>query len=150
MKNIFTKEITDEVVKRIENLSSKTKPNWGKMYVSQMLAHCCVTYEMVYTDKHPKPNNFTKFMLNTFVKKFVVSEKPFAKNGRTAPQFLMTDEKDFEFEKKRLIDFINQTQELGESYFEKRESHSFGVLTIKEWNNSFYKHLDHHLIQFGV
>lgn len=150
MKNIFRKEITDEVLSRIDNLTKETQPNWGKMSVAQMLAHCCVTYEMLFTDKHPKPNAFTRFMLKVFVKKIVVSEKPYSKNGRTAPQFLISDEKVFENEKKRLEEYIVKTQQLGESYFEGKESHSFGKLTAKEWNNTFYKHLDHHLTQFGV
>ncbi|AUC80932.1 DUF1569 domain-containing protein [Lacinutrix sp. Bg11-31] len=150
MKNIFNKEITNEVVTKIEALTATTQPNWGKMNVSQMLAHCCVAYEMVYTDKHPKPNALVRTMLKLFVKKAVVNEKPYSKNGRTAPQFIIADTRDFEIEKKRLVDFIIKTQELGEDYFEGKESHSFGKLTATEWNNSFYKHLDHHLTQFGV
>ena len=115
-----------------------------------MLAHCNVTYEMVYTDKHPKPNAFMKFMLKLFVKNAVVSTKPYAKNGKTAPQFIIDEEKNFDQEKTILINYINKTQELGAKHFEGKESHSFGKLTSQEWNNSFYKHLDHHLTQFGV
>ena len=79
-----------------------------------------------------------------------MSEKPYPRNGRTAPQFIIADKREFDTEKKRLIDFINKTQELGDKYFESKESHSFGKLSSQEWNNSFYKHLDHHLTQFGV
>jgi len=143
MKDIFNKKVTDEVIERIQNLSATTKPNWGKMSVSKMLAHCSVTYEMVYTDKHVKPNAFTKWILKIFVKNIVVSDKPYAKNGKTSPQFIISDERDFEKEKKQLVAYILKTQELGSSYFEGKESHSFGKLTTKEWNNSFYKHLDH-------
>ncbi len=150
MKNIFSKDITEEVIARIEKLTPKSQPTWGKMSVAQMLAHCCVTYEMVYTNKHPRPNKFTRYMMKLFVKNIVVSEKPYAQNGRTAPQFLIVDDKVFDTEKKRLIDFINKTQQLGEKEFEGKASHSFGNLTAKEWNNLFYKHLDHHLRQFGV
>lgn len=150
MKNIFTKEVTNEIIERIEKLTPNTQANWGKMSVAQMLAHCCVTYEMIYTDKHPKPNAFAKLMLKLFVKKIVVSEKAYAKNGRTAPQFLIVDEKEFTTEKKRLIDFITKTQQLRATHFDGKESHSFGNLTSNEWNNMFYKHLDHHLTQFGV
>ena len=150
MKDIFSKEVTEEVINRIEKLTANSQPNWGKMSVAQMLAHCCVTYEMVYTDKHPKPNAFAKYMLKLFVKKIVVSEKPYTKNGRTAPQFLITNEKVIETEKKRLMDYIQQTQQLGRAHFNGKESHSFGKLTAQEWNNMFYKHLDHHLTQFGV
>ena len=150
MENIFTKEVIEEVVARIENLTSQTQPIWGKMSVAQMLAHCCITYEMVYTDKHPRPNAFTRFMMKTLIKNIVTSEKAYVKNGRTAKQFVITDSKNFETEKKRLIDFITKTQQLGEQEFEGKESHSFGKLTAKEWNNLFYKHIDHHLRQFGV
>ena len=95
IKNIFSKEVIQEVLNRIENLTKDTQPIWGKMSVAQMLAHCSVTYEMVFTDLHPKPNAFTKWILKAIIKKGVVSEKPYPKNGRTAPQFLITEEKDF-------------------------------------------------------
>ena len=62
----------------------------------------------------------------------------------------MKDEKNFETEKKRLLDYIRRTQELGEGYFDGKESMSFGKLSKTEWNNLFYKHLDHHLKQFGA
>ncbi len=150
MKNIFQKTISDEVISRINSLSPKTTPEWGKMNVAQMLAHCCVTYEMLYEDMHPKPNFLMKLMLKAFVKKAVVGPKPYPRNSRTAPAFLITDERDFEKEKARLIGYIERTQQLGEEYFDGKESHSFGKLSKEEWNTMFYKHLDHHLTQFGV
>lgn len=148
--NIFEKSISDLIIARIEKLTPETQANWGKMNVAQMLAHCNVTYEMVFTHKHQKPNAFLKFILKLLVKNNVVNEKPYKKNGQTAPQFIIVDEKDFDFEKKRLISYINQSQELGATYFDNKESHSFGKLSKTEWNNLFFKHLDHHLNQFGV
>jgi len=150
MKNIFDKTVTDNVIERINQLNSNSKQKWGKMNVGQMLAHCCVTYEFVYDNKHPKPKGFKKWMLKTFVKKIVTNNTPYKKNGRTAPEFLMTNEKEFNTEKDRLTSYILKTQELGSNHFDQKESHSFGKLNIIEWNNMFYKHLDHHLSQFGV
>ncbi|KAA3606875.1 MAG: DUF1569 domain-containing protein [Calditrichaeota bacterium] len=150
MKNIFDKKVTNEMVERIGKLQPNSKAVWGKMNIAQMLAHCNVSYELVYENKIPKPSGIKKLFLKFVIKPFVVGEKPFRKNGKTAPEFLMVDKKDFEFEKKRLVDFLYKTQELGEGHFHNKESHSFGVLTKTEWNNLFYKHLDHHLQQFGV
>lgn len=150
LPNIFTKPVADEVIGRINQLSPDTQPLWGKMGVGQMLAHCCVTYEMVYTDKHPKPSFLMRLILKGLVKKQVVTDKPFRKNSKTAPAFIITDEKDFATEKERLIDYVRQTQVLGASAFDGKVSNSFGVLDANEWNNMFYKHLDHHLKQFGV
>ena len=150
MKNIFQTEVTQEIISRINNLLPNTPALWGKMSVSQMLAHCNVTYEMVFEDKHKKPNPIMKFILKSFVKKIVVNEVPYKSNNQTAPAFIIKDERNFEIEKKRLIDHLNKTQQLGEAHFDKKESHSFGILTKGEWNNMFYKHLDHHLRQFRV
>ena len=150
MKNIFEQSVCDEVVVRIGNLTHETQPKWGKMSVGQMLAHVNVAYEMAYTDQHKRPNGFVRFMLKAFVKKTVVGEKPYKRNTRTAPAFLQTEPKDFEQEKGRLLEFIGKTRELGASHFEGKESNSFGKLSSKEWNIMFYKHLDHHLKQFGV
>lgn len=150
MKNIFDTAVANQTIARINALSADSKPIWGRMTAGQMLAHCNVTYEFVYENKHPKPTGFKKWMLKTFVKNIVVGTKPYKKGSRTAPEFLMRNEKDFSSEKSRLIAYIEKTQKLGANHFEGKESHSFGKLTAQEWNNMFYKHLDHHLSQFGV
>ena len=150
LPNIFNKQITDEVIERINRLKPDTHPKWGTMSVDKMLAHCNVAYEMIFEDKHKKPNAFMKFILKAMVKNKVVSEAPYTQSSRTAPQFIITGKKDFESEKQRLISFINKAQQLGENHFDGKESDSFGVLNKTEWNNMMYKHLNHHLSQFGV
>jgi len=150
LPNIFSKTVCDELIGRINKLEADTPPKWGKMTAPQMLAHCNVTYEMAYTDKHPKPNLFMRFILKSFVKNIVVSEKPYKHNSQTAPAFLITDSRDFDVERKRLIEYLDKTQQLGAENFNNKPSHSFGKLSVEEWNNMFYKHLDHHLTQFGV
>ncbi|KRD10633.1 hypothetical protein ASE21_13145 [Flavobacterium sp. Root901] len=150
MQNVFLKEDCDQFINRINELKSDSQPLWGKMSVSQMLAHCNVTYEMVYDNIHPKPNFLIKLLLKLLAKNKVVSEKPYTRSLNTAPQFIITGDCNFALEKNRLINYLIKTQELGENEFEGKESLSFGKLTSKEWNNMFAKHLDHHFKQFGV
>ena len=150
VKNIFDINVSNEFIERINQLTPETKALWGKMNVSQMLAHCCVTYEYVYDNIHVKPKGFKKFILKVFVKNLVVNEKPYKKNNPTAPDFVMANDKNFDLEKERLINYIRRTQELGENHFENKDSHSFGVLNKTQWKNMFSKHLDHHFSQFGV
>jgi hypothetical protein len=132
MKDIFDKTVSGEIIKRIDSLGTNSKPKWGKMSVNQMLAHCNVTYELIYENKYSKPKGLKKWMLKIFVKNFVVNEKPYKKNGRTATEFLITNEKDFKKEKDLLNSYISKTQELGAVYFENKDSHSFGNLTKTE------------------
>ncbi|WP_297338495.1 hypothetical protein [Algoriphagus sp.] len=150
MKDIFDPKVTQELIERIHQLKPESPALWGKMTVDQMLAHCSVAYEMAFTNKHPKPNPLMRLLLKTFVKKGVVNEVPYKKNLRTAPAFLIKERKNFEEEKSRLIKYLEHTLNLGRDHFEGKESLSFGPMTANEWNNLFYKHLDHHLTQFGV
>jgi hypothetical protein len=150
LPNIFSADVSNKMMERINNLKPTTAAQWGKMNVAQMLAHCNVTYEMVFENIHPKPNAFIKFILKAIVKKKVVTEVPYTHNGKTAPQFIIKDNKNFDTEKQRLLSYITKAQLLGQSHFNNKESHSFGVLSTTEWSNMFYKHLDHHLTQFGA
>lgn len=151
IKNIFSQEVTNEVLGRINKLTPETKAVWGKMTVDQVLAHCTVPYEMVYNpSKFKRPGGFGRFMIKLFAKKMVVGVKPYPKNGRTAPDFVISGKREFETEKQKLIGFINKTTELGEGHFDGKESHALGKLSKTEWNVMFYKHLNHHLTQFGV
>jgi len=150
MKNIFELSVTNELIERINKLTDSSTPLWGKMNVGQMLAHCNVTYDYVYTTKYKKPGGLKKMLLKLFVKPMVVGDKIYPKNGRTAPDFIVSESQNFEAEKSKLIDYLKQTQALGTDHFNNKESHSFGKLSSYEWNNMFYKHLTHHLHQFGV
>jgi hypothetical protein len=148
--NIFTPQESATMQKRIESLTPSTTAKWGKMNVAQMLAHCNVTYEMIYETKHPKPNFAIRTILKLLVKPIVVGKAPYKQSSQTAPAFLITDERVFETEKKRLLDHLSKTQQMGEDHFEGKESLSFGKLNKDQWNSMFWKHLDHHLRQFGV
>lgn len=151
IKNIFDKEVSEELFSRINAIQQTQKPLWGKMSADQMFAHCSVAYTMAYEpEKFKKPNFLMKGLMKLMIKNLVVSEKPYKKNGHTAPDFLITESKDFEKEKAKLIENISKTQQLGFKHFDGKESLSFGKLTGQEWNNMFYKHIDHHLTQFGV
>jgi len=151
LPNIFTKDVADQLIARIQKLSPEMKPVWGKMNPAQMLAHCCVAFEYGFEpEKHTRPNAFVRWMITTFAKKMVVGEAPFPHNSRTAPDMVMTSDKDFATEQARLIAFVSKVQAQGADYYDGLESWSFGKLTKEERNNLFYKHIDHHLQQFGV
>jgi hypothetical protein len=150
LPNIFTKSVTDQLINRLENLSATTKPNWGKMNAPQMLAHCNVTYDLAFDKITEKPNFFMRILLKTVVKKSVTNEVPYKHNLRTAPVFMVSDVQDFEKQKAILIENLKVCIAKGEKYFDGKKSSSFGPLHISEWNNLFYKHLDHHFNQFGI
>lgn len=151
LPNIFTKPVADEIIDRLNKLTPESERQWGKMDVARMLAHCNVAYETIYEPgKHPPPGFLMGLILKLLVKRVVTSEKPLKKNSPTGPQFIIKSDKDFEAERARLIGFIRKTQELGEDEFDGKHHSSFGVMDKTGWNNMLYKHINHHLTQFGV
>lgn len=148
--NIFDGQDLDRLNGRISRLNHESQPQWGKMNVAQMLAHLNVMFELTYEDTHPMPNAFARFMLRLFVKPGVTNDKPYGKNSRTAPVFLVSDQQDFELQKTRLLDYLKKTNQLGRAHFEQKNYVNFGKMSSQEWNNTFAKHIDHHLTQFGV
>ena len=147
---IFDSEAKAEMLERLNKLTPETQPQWGKMDVAQMLAHVSVAYGIAFDEVPVKTNPVMKLMLKLFLKKIVVGEKPYAKNSRTAPVFMIADERVFEAEKKKLAAYIELAHDLGKEHFDGMENPSFGKLNAQEWSNLFSKHFDHHCKQFGV
>ncbi len=150
LPNTFLPSTTQETFNRLEKISYVSKPLWGKMNSAQMLAHLNVAYDLAYGKIKTNPSFLIKLLLKFFVKRYVVGEKPYKKNTQTSPEFIISEEKDFETEKSKFIDNVKLTEAKGETYFEGKESASFGKLTAKEWSAQFYKHIDHHFKQFGA
>ena len=74
---------------------------------------------------------------------------PFPRNAPTAPELRMTGAADFDAERGRLHDLVRRYR--AEPDRGVRAEHPlFGVLSREEWAELEYKHLDHHLRQFGV
>ena len=150
LPSVFDPTTTEKILDRLEKLSVDTRPQWGKMDAAKMLAHLNVAYDMAYGELKVNNSAFKKMLLKFFVKGPVTNEKPYPKNSRTAPEFIIKSDKNFEEEKAKFMLYVRKIQSDGAIAFEGRESPSFGALSAKEWSNLFYKHLDHHFKQFGI
>jgi hypothetical protein len=150
MKSIFNKTDNQELIDRINKLSPSSKAQWGKMNVSQMLAHCQHPLRVAYGEMKLK-RGLMSFLFGKMVKnKLVKDEKPFDKGNPTAPEFLVPGQFDFETEKQKLVAIIKRFGEQGPSKLSKDPHPFFGKMTEKEWDVLSWKHMDHHLRQFGA
>lgn len=147
--SIFDPVTTGELKARLGKLRLDSPPLWGRMDVAQMLAHCCTPYDQI-EGRTGGGSWLLRFMARTCFKGSAVGEEPFRKNVPTPKAFVIADPRDFERERGRLTALIEAVHGRGAAAFEGRAHVTFGVLTAKEWSNLLYKHLDHHLRQFGV
>lgn len=149
MKSLFDSDTHREVLKRIEMLDANKQPQWGKMKVLQMLKHSQGPLEVANgTLTLKKPNILMKLVFKSF-KSTMYNDTPWKKNIPTSKQFLVNETDDLETEKQRLIDQLN--------IFEKKSTNlhwpehpAFGDFNTDQWGKMQYKHIDHHLRQFGV
>lgn len=151
MKNLFNKENVVEIQERLSKLSSKSERRWGKMNTVQMLAHCNVSMETAMGQNTVK-RTFIGKMIGSFFKPMVLGKKPFAKNSPTDKSYIFTGRTDLDFdqEKEKLSQSVQAFMEGGRENVTTDEHPFFGKFTPDEWAILQWKHLDHHLRQFGV
>ena len=147
IKNLFDASVKQDIINRINKLTRDSKALWGKMTVGQMLAHCQMPIG-VAEGTHKLKRTFIGKLLGPLVKSILYNDKPFKRELPTDKSFIMTGtEKEFEKEKSTLLEMINN---FTEQNMVDTPHPFFGKLTNEQWSKGTWKHLDHHLQQFGV
>lgn len=149
MKNLFNPMHTAEILKRIDQLSPNTQPQWGKMNVAQMLAHCSAFQDIALGNSFPA-RGLLGILVGRFAKPIMYNDKTLPHNMSTISTILIADDRDFEIEKEQLKEKIILFQNNGPEKCTTHPHPFFGKLTSEQWGKGIYKHLDHHLTQFGV
>ncbi|HEX8459940.1 MAG TPA: DUF1569 domain-containing protein [Segetibacter sp.] len=149
MKTLFQPIILREIKQRVENLQPTSQRQWGKMNVAQMMAHCNAAFEVANGEKFP-PRMFIGRLLGPLLKPVLTNDKPLKRNTPTEKTFVFTDQRDFDTEKTKLMSSIDRFSSGGEAKVTRHPHPFFGKLTPDQWSSGMFKHLDHHLKQFGV
>lgn len=149
MESIFNTKAKEDIQKRLEALTESSQAQWGKMNVNQMLVHCQKPIELALGNFEVKKPNFLKRFIFRMISPTLYNDKPWKRGLPTAQEFVIEDTKAFKTEKSKLKDCIEKLS-LSKSVFEPYKKHPyFGKFTAEQWGKSAYKHLDHHLSQFG-
>jgi Protein of unknown function (DUF1569) len=111
-----------------------------------MLAHCQMPIG-VADGTHKLKRTFIGRIIGPLAKPILYNEKPFKRSLPTDRSFIMTGTKEFENEKQKLLDMVNR---FSEATMVDEPHPFFGRLTKEQWSKGTWKHLDHHLQQFGV
>jgi len=149
VKNLFQREAVDEVISRIDGLKPASVRQWGKMDVAQMMAHCSAAMDMA-AGRLNLPRILVGRLIGPLVKPIYTNEKPLSKGSPTDKKLVIADQRDFAREQEQLKVKIRQFQEGGEAQCTRHPHPFFGAFTPPEWARGMYKHLDHHLRQFGA
>jgi len=148
--NIFDPATTAQVFARLDALTPESTPLWGKMNVAQMLGHCCVAYEVLYGEKKIGLPKVAGWFLRLMLKRGMVNEVPYKPSLPTGKVFIVPKNLNIDAERDRLKAWIQRVEGAGAAALEGKAHEFLGPLTAQQWSTMLYKHLDHHLRQFGA
>ena len=146
IKSLYDDDVYHEIIDRLNKINADSKPIWGKMGASQMLAHCAEV-QAVMSGKPLQKIPWYMKMFSVYIKKMITNRKPYKKNLPTAPDYIIADERDFDKEKAR---FTAALEKFRAQQLNPPDHPLFGKLTEHERGWGMYKHVDHHLRQFGA
>jgi Protein of unknown function (DUF1569) len=150
MKSLFEPSRVEEVKERIARLTPESQRQWGTMTVAQMLAHCSIGIDTASGAAKP-PRMLIGRILGRVIKPMALKDDaPMRKNSPTAPIFIVKGEPDFEAAREQLLKAIDEFAAAGPAGCTAHPHAFFGRLKPDEWAGLMYKHVDHHLRQFGV
>lgn len=144
-QNLFDEATYVAILERLNKLTPASQPEWGKMDVGQMLAHCAEAQD-VYNGKPLKAPIWMK-LFRPMLRPMLLADKDFSRNAPTLDQFRMEEPEDFAQQRERLVNSLRTMHAL------RRHSLKhplLGMMTSDEVGWITWKHLDHHLRQFGV
>ncbi len=150
MPSLFEPQTAHNIIYRINQLQPSTQRKWGKMSVAQMLFHCKEALGTATGNTTTNIPFFLRIIGPIFIRKMVLSPKPYKEGLPTAKELIIKENKNFEEEQLAALNRINQFISNGAKNVEGLKQPLFGKMTAEEWGFSQWKHFDHHLKQFGV
>lgn len=145
MKSLWQEDARRELTSRLDKLSENTPAQWGKMNSSQMLAHLNDSLRMTLGELPVKSKHLP--IRYPPLKQLIVYWLPFPKGSPTAPELINRIPDAWPQEHSNLR---KQIESFGSRPECIREHPAFGSMTPKAWAVLGYRHIDHHLRQFGV
>jgi Protein of unknown function (DUF1569) len=151
MKNLFDASAAGEIKNRVTRLTPESQRQWGTMTPAQAMAHCSASMEWAVGDRRPPRAGLGVRIMGRIVKPLALgSDAPLRRNSPTSEDLVVGDERDLAREQERLCRLIDRFVAGGSRGCTTAPHTFFGPLTPEEWATLTYKHLDHHLRQFGV
>jgi hypothetical protein len=153
MKNLFDPTPVEEIKQRILRLQPESERQWGNMTLVQTLAHCTCGMQMAMGTINPGRAPFPANIIGMLIKPIVFgNDKPIRRNAPSAPELFPAGltRHDFERERGQLIAAVDSFATGGAACCSQHPHPFFGPLKPQQWAILMYKHVDHHLRQFGV
>ena len=147
MKSLWQEPVRQEVLDRLTRLSPAHRPAWGRFTAPQMVAHVADALRMAFGDLPTASKRLP--LRHPPLKQFVICWMPFPKSAPTARELVSRPPGEWDAE-------LAACRALVERFGREAPGRAwpahpaFGRMSARQWGVVAYRHLDHHLRQFGV
>lgn len=139
----------ESIVSRVQKLQPGSAPLWGRMNATEMLLHCNRVNEQLLSAEPLRKGTRIKQYLARWMVLYIIPNFP--KNARTPKRNDTKGQVNTEAFSEQLEQFIRLIRRFPQHDKPIELPHPyFGDLSTQQWGRANYKHLDHHLRQFGV
>lgn len=147
MKTLFAEQHRSGILARIGRVTSASRPVWGKMNAEKMLGHLVESMRMAIGELDVRPKN-TPIRFPP-LRQLLVYWLPWPKGVPTAPELLPSNPRNVEESKRELERLVSLFAARGNERNWPQHP-AFGNLGRRGWGVLAWRHLDHHLRQFGA
>ena len=146
MKSIWQDEATRELHGRVARLGWDAPAQWGKFTAPKMVCHLADSLKMAMGDlKVPSKKLPIRF---TPLKQLIIYVLPFPKGAPTAPALLARAPQEWANDVADVQALLDRAAS-ARTTVSWPEHPAFGKLSKKAWGVLIYRHMGHHLKQFG-
>ncbi len=147
MKSMWQAEARRDLTERVARLTPDTRPSWGRMNAPQVVAHLTQAMRMATGELRTEPKSSP--LRFTPLKQLVIYVLPWPQGTPTAPELLAGVPTTWDADVAGLCALIDTFGSL-ERDRQWPVHPAFGKLSAKTWGALGWRHVDHHLRQFGV
>jgi hypothetical protein len=147
MRTIWQDDARRELQDRLAKLTPNNRAQWGKMSAPEMVCHLSESMKMAIGDLPCASKNTP--LRHPPLKQLVVYIAPWPKGAPTAPELLARAPASWSndlLELNALVDRFAARRNASRW----PEHPAFGKLSTRAWGRLVYRHIDHHLRQFGA
>jgi len=148
MKTMWDAANAQDIRERVARLTPERPRQWGRMSVQQMVCHLSESLKMAIGELDVAPKRLP--IRYTPLKQLIIYVAPFPKNAPTAPELTIAATPH------SWADDLSTLRQLIDRFASHPadarwpEHPAFGRLSRRAWGVLAYRHMDHHLRQFGV
>jgi Protein of unknown function (DUF1569) len=146
-KSLANASARQELLDRLERLAPDAAPLWGTMTAPQMLAH--LLDWMLMAEGELKTAAQKRLLRFPPLKQLAIYWLPFPKGVMTAPELIGRKPAEWAIEKGAVRQHLQSFENMA-ARREWPEHPAFGKMSRRAWCVFAYRHMDHHLRQFGI